>query len=55
MGFIFLAFALLAVVIWLIAPVLFAQRIDNFDNNKQLNINIAKERITELEATAHKR
>jgi len=50
MGFIFLAFALLAVVIWLIAPVLFAQRIDNFDNNKQLNINIAKERITELEA-----
>lgn len=50
MGFIFLAFTLLAFVIWLIAPVLFGRQITNFDDNKQLNINIARERLNELDA-----
>ncbi len=49
MGFIFLAFALLAFVIWLIAPVLFGRQIANFDSNEQLNINIARERLADLE------
>ena len=49
MGFIFLAFTLLAFVIWLIAPALYGRQITNFDNNQQLNINIARERLNELD------
>lgn len=49
MGFIFLSFSLLVIVIWLIAPALLGRKFDNFDDNKQLNINIAKERLAELD------
>ena len=49
MGFIFLASALLALVIWMIAPVLFGRQIINFDDNEQLNINIAKERLNDID------
>ena len=49
MAFIFLSFGLLVIVIWLIAPALLGRNFDNFDDNKQLNINIAKERLAELD------
>jgi cytochrome c-type biogenesis protein CcmH len=49
MGFLFLALALLALVFWLIAPVLLGRRHTTDSDQQQQNIVIAKERLAELD------
>ena len=48
-GFILLSIALLALVMWLIAPALLSQQKQIVDTTKQTNIVIAREKLAELE------
>ena len=49
-GFLILSLALIAMVFWLIAPVLLGKRSSASSDQRQQNILIAKERLAELDA-----
>ena len=48
-GFLFLSLALIAVVLWLMAPTLLGRRHTAADNQQEQNVQIAKERLAEIE------